>query len=130
MTRHPEGPGWFIEVLVALTIGTAVFGVVALAQPSLLAGTDPGPAGRSYAAMYAARAIPLAVGLIWTLLRHRPAATLLWIAAATQFGDALIGLTSGQAGQLVAPAVVGLCYLFGALNSRAAHRPRSGESAR
>lgn len=116
MSQQPGRPGWFTGILIFLTVGTAVFGAVALAQPALLVGTDPAAAGRYYAAMYAARAIPLAVGLIWELLRHQPAATLLWIAAAAQFGDALIGLATGQAGQLAAPAVVGLAYAVGALD--------------
>lgn len=101
-----------------LTAATAAFAVTALLRPDRLSGDDVSEGQTYFARMYAARALPLALALLHCSRHRRHPPELLAVAAAAQFGDALVGLSQRKLPQVV-PTV-----LAGAIYARMVWRPR------
>lgn len=105
-----SAPRWVDVLLAVLSLGTVAFALVALVQPSALVPGESVLGVRYYAAMYAARAIPLGAAVVVMLVRGAVAPALFWVAAACQLGDAAIGAWAGQPGQVVTPLLLALAY--------------------
>ncbi|MEU1547357.1 hypothetical protein [Nocardia sp. NPDC005745] len=94
-----------------VSVGFAVTGVVA---PAALAGSDAVASTRYYAAMYAARAVPLGCAvLIAAFLSISNGAWIVLLAGAgvCQVGDAVIGLWRRIPGQVAGSVLVGTIHL-------------------
>lgn len=101
-----------VIVNVVLALGSAAFGVLALARPALLAGSAAdAPAAVFFARMYASRAVPFGVALALVLVLG-PSHAAEWLAAAAviQGLDAAIGASRGSLGMTLAPAVTALIH--------------------
>ncbi|WP_051021289.1 hypothetical protein [Nocardia araoensis] len=101
-----------LNAAVALvTVGFAVTGVVA---PTALARTAVVASTRYYAAMYAARAVPVGGAVVVGVFLSIPNGAwiaLLAVAGACQVGDAVIGLWQRNPGQVAGSVLVGAIHL-------------------
>lgn len=94
----------------AATLATLGFAAAALARPDQLLRTPAAEGVRYYAAMYAARALPLGV-LVLADLRRGGGPPALWAAAAAaQAGDAAIGVWARQPVQVLGGASLAVAY--------------------
>ena len=108
---------WIIGINAVMAMVTIVFGIVALARPTLLSGAPADAGSRYYAAMYAARAIPFGAGLVYVLIvAVQHAVPWLVVAGTIQVLDAAIGCRRRVVGAVVAP--FGAC--ISALGNRSA----------
>ena len=88
------------------------FSVTALVDPVLVAGGADTPMARLYAGVYAARAVPLAVALLWALVRRSPALVpFLVVAGLAQVGDAVVGVGFGKANMIVGGTLLAVIHL-------------------
>ena len=95
---------WIIGINAVMAMVTIVFGIVALARPTLLSGAPADAGSRYYAAMYAARAIPFGAGLVYVLIvAVQHAVPWLVVAGTIQVLDAAIGCRRRVVGAVVAP---------------------------
>ncbi len=103
-------------VSAALSAGTAVFGVIALARPQAL---KPGSERGYYPAMYASRAIPFGLALTIVLVLNAGSPSVvpwLWAAAAAQVGDFLIGVWNRTWGMCLGAGIAGSVFVATALS--------------
>lgn len=108
--RSPAALGGDIA-LGAATVATMGFAVAALVRPSALTGHPPQPGVGYFAAMYAARALPLGAAVLVGLVTGRVAPSLLAVAAAAQVADVPIGVRARRRGQIFAPALLAAGYV-------------------
>jgi len=123
--------GWWPLVAANTVVAAAsgAFGILALVRPGALMGwvVEVGPSSTHFAAMYAVRAVPLALAVIAVAWRARPGTPgalmlVLAVAGAVQLGDVVVAVaesTPGAVGACVA-AIVHLGSL--ALLVRRRHR--------
>lgn len=98
-------------IAAAVTVG---FAVVAVVAPKTLARSDVVASTRYYAAMYAARAIPVGGAVIvaaWWSLSNDAWSAVLAVAGACQVGDAVVGLWRRIPGQVAGAVGVGAIHL-------------------
>ena len=103
---------WIIGINAVMAMVTIVFGIVALARPTLLSGAPADAGSRYYAAMYTARAIPFGAGLAYVLIAAvQQAVPWLVVAGTIQVLDAAIGCRRRVVGAVVAPLVLASVHL-------------------
>lgn len=103
---------WIIDINAVMAMVTIVFGIVALARPTLLSGAPADAGSRYYAAMYAARAIPFGAGLVYVLIvAVQHAVPWLVVAGTIQVLDAAIGCRRRVVGAVVAPLALASVHL-------------------
>lgn len=107
-----QTPIVFLNLVVSL--GSAIAGVLALFRPTALLGaTGADPGDSFYVRLYSARAIPIGIGAgILGFLLHGPGvASLLFVAAAIQFGDVCVGALRRNARMAIAASIAGIIHL-------------------
>jgi hypothetical protein len=101
-----------LNTLAAL-LGTG-FALFAVARPQAMSGSSSPTSGeRFFATMYAARSVPLgllAAGLPWAM-RGAAVTWLLFLAAAIQLLDAVIGVRRRDVGMIVGPTVAAAIHV-------------------
>jgi len=99
----------------------AAFGVLAVARPQAMSGSSaPTPAERYFAALYAARSVPLgllAAGLPWAA-RGAGVTWLLFLAAAIQLLDAAIGVRRKEIGMILGPTAAAVIHTAAGIAAR------------
>lgn len=108
-------PWWLAALNTFVAIGSAGFGIAALARPAILTpvGT-PSPIGRLYPGLYAGRAIPLgaAVGIcVWITDSTPLLLLLLGVAAIAQLADVAIGLSYRMWGMAIGGFTATVCHV-------------------
>lgn len=106
---------WWIAALNTLVaLAGAGFGIVALVRPGVLAPpSEAGAAHPFFAAMYAARAVPLglAVGIaVWLTIASEAVRLLLGVAIVAQAADIVIGVASRRLGMAAGGAFAAICH--------------------
>lgn len=112
-------PWWLALLNTVVATATVGAALIALARPQLMLPAGAAGDGESYyAAMYAARAVPLglaAVAVVWIPGAHAATILVLAAAAAAQVGDVVIGLRHRSRGMAVGAAFAAVCHAAGAL---------------
>jgi hypothetical protein len=116
-SRH-EVKTWLVALNAASAVISAVFGVIALVDPSANPGASDALShdARFYAAMYGVRAVPIAAAVCWLALadRHtgpRRLIPVLALAGVVQVGDAIVGTVAHVPGMAVGATVAAVIHL-------------------
>lgn len=107
-------PLLIIVANVIAAVASIGFAVVALNAPATLAGSAAVSSTRYYAAMFATRAIPIAVAVVAVLTIPASRDTVivvLSVAGATQVGDLVIGLRQRIPGMIAGAAIGAIIHL-------------------
>ncbi|MGW4091407.1 hypothetical protein [Nocardia sp. NPDC004750] len=105
---------WLAALNAAVAVVTVGFAVTGIAAPTALARSAAVASTRYYAAMYAARAVPVGGAVVvgvFLSISNGAWIALLAVAGACQVGDAVIGLWQRNLGQVAGSVLVGATHL-------------------